>query len=220
MTAWQQWLQRPEKLWVRHAFFQIHYWVGMVTAAYVFLMSLSGGAIVYRNELSKKFSIEWLVNLHRNLLFGSTGRLVNGIGAISLTLICVTGAIIWWPGVKHWRRSLTVNWTAHLARIQWDLHSALGLWCFPFILIWGVSGIYFTFPQLFNALFLLDPADRVTDQGLFWLSRLHFGRFGWFTEAVWTAFALAPAVLAFTGIFICCRRMIYNESSNPNTHLN
>jgi uncharacterized iron-regulated membrane protein len=65
-------------------------------------------------------------------------------------------------------------------------------------------------------LFLLDPADHFTDQGLFWLAQLHFGRFGWFVEALWTLLGLVPAVLAFTGVFICCRRMIYKKPSNPN----
>jgi uncharacterized iron-regulated membrane protein len=82
MTAWQQWLQHPERLRVRNAFFQIHLWVGVGATAYILLMSISGSVIVFRNELSKRFSIEWLVNLHENLLAGASGRLVNGIGAI------------------------------------------------------------------------------------------------------------------------------------------
>ncbi len=217
MTAWQQWLQHPERSRLRTAFFQIHLWVGAGAAAYILLMSISGSVIVYRNELSKTFSIEWLVKLHENLLAGSIGRVVNGIGAICVTSLCLTGAVIWWPGVKNWRRSLTVSWRAHFARINWDLHSALGFWCFFFILLWGISGIYFSFPHLFDPLFILDPADHFTDQGLFWLSQLHFGRFGWFTEAPWSLLGLVPAVLAFSGVFICCRRMIYKKPSNPNT---
>ena len=218
MTVWQQWLQHPERSWVRHALFQLHLWVGAGISGYIFLMSVSGSLSVYRNELSRtRFSIEWIVNLHANLLSGSTGRLVNGIGAICVTSLCLTGAIIWWPGVKNWRRSLTVNWRAHFARITWDLHSALGFWCFLFVLLWGISGIYFSFPQSFNGLFLLDPADHFTDQGLFWLSQLHFGRFSWFTEVLWSILGLAPAALAFTGVFICCRRMIFKKPSNPNT---
>src|SRR6267154_2285692 len=98
MTAWQQWLQHPERSWLRHTFFKIHLAVGAGVAVYVLFMSISGSMIVYRNELSRRFSIEWLVNLHENLLFGSTGRLVNGIGAICLTSICLTGAVIWRPG--------------------------------------------------------------------------------------------------------------------------
>ena len=217
VTAWEQWLQHPERSWVRRALFQMHLWVGAVLSAYIFLMSVSGSVIVYRNELSRNFSIEWLVNLHANLASGPTGRLVNGIGAIGVTSLCLTGAIIWWPGIKSWRRSLSVNWKANFPRISWDLHSALGFWCFLILLIWAISGIYFSFPQPFNALFLLDPADRFTDQGLYWLSELHFGRFGWFTQALWSVLGLAPAALAFTGVFICCRRMIFKKPSNPNT---
>ena len=190
---------------------------GAVVGAYIFVMSVSGSLIVYRNELSRKLSVEWLVDLHERLLAGSTGRWINGIGAMSLAVLCLTGALIWWPGSKHWRRSLIVDWSARLPRINWDLHSALGFWFFGFVALWAVSGIYFAFPQPFDALFLLDPADRFTDEGLFWLSRLHFGRFGWFAEAAWTLFGLVPAILAFTGVFICCRRVIFKEPSNPKT---
>jgi uncharacterized iron-regulated membrane protein len=217
VTVWQRWLRSPEKSKVRDAFFRIHYWTAMGAAAYVLVMSISGSMIVYRNELSKRYSVEWVVKLHENLLLGLTGRLVNGIGAMCLTLLCLTGAVIWWPGIRNWRRSLTVNWRAHFARINWDLHSALGFWCFFFVLVWGISGIYFSFPHLFDALFLIDPADHFTNQGLYWLSELHFGRFGWFAEALWTLLGLVPAVLAFTGFFVCCRRLIFKKPSNPNT---
>ena len=216
LSGWQQWLKQPQTLWLYNTLFQIHFWIGAVTGVYVALMSVTGSVIVYRNELSRWTSVEWIVKLHSNLLLGSTGRLVNGIGGICLTLLCLTGAIIWWPGVKNWRRSLTVSWSSQFPRINWDLHSALGFWSFLFVLLWGISGIYFSFPQWFAVLLLLDPADRVTDQGLYWLSELHFGRFGWFTQAVWAVAGLVPAVLAFTGTFICCRRVIYKKPSNPN----
>jgi hypothetical protein len=45
---------------------------------------------------------------------------------------------------------------------------------------------------------------------------MHFGRFGRLPELVWSIVGLAPAVLAFTGVFICCRRIIYKKPSNPN----
>ena len=39
-------------------------------------------------------------SLHDNLLSGETGRRINGLGALFVTLLCVTGAIIWWPGTR------------------------------------------------------------------------------------------------------------------------
>ena len=216
MSAWQLWLQHPERLWVRNALFQVHFWIGAVLGLYIFVMSLSGSVLVYRNQLSTTFSVGWLVNLHANLLSGTHGRFVNGVGAVCLTLLCCTGIIIWWPGVKNWPRSLAVNWSAHLARISWDLHSALGFWCFFPILVWAISGTYFSFPHVFDTLFLFDPEDRFTDQGLFWMSQFHFGRFGWFTELLWCGIGLVPATLSMTGVFICCRRIIYKKPANPN----
>ena len=223
MSAWQEWLQHPERMWLRNAFFYIHLWMGAGVGLYGLLMSLSGSMIIYRNGMERVFpsssvSMEWLVNLHENLLFGHAGRFVNGIGSICVTLLCLTGAVIWWPGISNWRRALTVNWRSHFGRLSWDLHSALGFWCFLFVLMWGISGFYFSFPQPINALFgFLDPGDHFTDQTLSGLSMLHFGRFGWIAEALWTFLGLVPAVLSVTGVFLCCRRMIYKIPPNRPT---
>jgi len=164
-------------------------------------------------------ALEWLVNLHENLLAGETGRLINGIGALCVTLLCLTGAVIWWPGIKHWRRGLSIDWRLPFPRVSWDLHSAVGFWCFLFVLIWGISGMYFCFPNAFNA--LTGFLDRSVPPGklgfgdvlLGLLSKLHFGRFNSFTEAVWTILALVPALLSLTGIFVCCHRLIYKTAS-------
>ena len=221
MSGWQRWLHHPESLWPHRILFHIHMWVGIGVSLYILVMSVSGSVIVNRDALESSGDpnsnlvrvVEWLVDFHENLLSGSAGRFLNGVGAICLTLLCLTGAIIWWPGIAHWRRSLTVNFKSGIARVNWDLHNALGLWFLLFVLLWGVSGFYFCFPRPFNAIF--DPPDptgssrwvNFGEQLLLWLSNLHFGRFSWFTEAVWTLVGLVPAVLAFTGMFMCCHRI-------------
>jgi len=214
---WQGWLQHPEKLWLHRLFFQIHYAAGIVLGFYVMVMSLSGSIIVYRNELTPRFGVEWLVRLHANLLFEKTGRFVNGIGAFGLTVLCLTGAVIWWPGIRNWRRSLTFKWNTRFARFSWDLHSAIGFWTFPFVLMWGITGIYFCYPEPFSSfLALFDPRDRFYDPALTGLAAAHIGRFGWLTEAVWSTLGLVLALLSISGVFVCCHRMIYRKSSNPN----
>jgi uncharacterized iron-regulated membrane protein len=170
----------------------------------------------FRNELSGRVSVQWILNLHADLLHAMTGRLVNGLGAASLVLLCMTGIMIWWPGIAHWHRSLMISWPVHFPRLMWDLHSALGFSCLLFVFLWGISGFYFAFPQPFNALFLLDPKESFTDTALFWLSELHFGRFDRFTEVLWSMLGLVPAVLSISGVFVCCRRIIYKKLSNPH----
>ncbi len=93
----------------------------------------------------------WLLDLHDNLLAGGSGRMVNGVGAILLTLLGVTGAVIWWPGIGKWRRSLFIDWRENWRRLTWSLHSVMGVWTLVFILMWGVTGIYLAFPGPFSA---------------------------------------------------------------------
>lgn len=226
ISGWERWLQHPENLWLHRVLFQIHMLVGMIASAYLLCMSVSGSAIVFRNELQVSANpnspvfraVEWLVEFHGNLLLGDTGRRLNGIGGTSLTFLCLTGVIVWWPGIAHWRRSLTVNWRSSFARINWDLHNVLGFWCFLFLTMWGISGIYFCFPQPFNS--IVDIFNRewpaklgFGDAVLTWLSNLHFGRFDVWTEALWALLGLVPAVLAFTGMFMCCHRLLIRKGA-------
>jgi uncharacterized iron-regulated membrane protein len=224
MSAWQRWLHHPESSPAHRFLFQTHLWVGMTASLYVFVMGISGSTIVYRNQLEASgnpqvlAAVEWLVDFHSNLLGGDAGRLVNGIGAISLTLLCLTGAVIWWPGVAHWRRSLTVNWKSSFARTNWDLHNVLGFWCFLFVIVWGISGMYFSFPEVFNGVVDAFGPDspaklRFGDQVLSWLSNLHFGRFNGLTEAIWVFLGLVPAILSFTGLFMCCHRLLVRKGA-------
>jgi uncharacterized iron-regulated membrane protein len=106
-----------------------------------------GAAVPYTLQ-----ALAFLLDLHVNLLAGPTGRLVNGVAAILLTLLALTGAVIWWPGITSWRRSLKVNVRANWKRVNWDLHSAIGFWSFAFFFMWSFTGVYLVFPAHFDAL--------------------------------------------------------------------
>jgi uncharacterized iron-regulated membrane protein len=96
-------------------------------------------------------AISWLLDLHVNLLTGRKGRIANGFGAIVLTLLILSGAVIWWPGVSSWRRSLIVNPKAGWKRLNWELHSVIGFWTFAFLFMWSFTGIYLVFQAPFEA---------------------------------------------------------------------
>ena len=160
--------------------------------------------------------LSWLVRLHDDLLGGQTGRRVNGAGALLFTILCLTGAVIWWPGTARWWRSLFVWPQAGWKRFNWDLHSAMGFWMFLFVLMWGVSGIYLSyadpFVNLVDYLQPLDPngtATRSGDYFLEWLARVHFGRaYGTPVKWLYVALGLAPAVLFVTGTIMWWNRVL------------
>jgi uncharacterized iron-regulated membrane protein len=94
---------------------------------------------------------KWLSNLHGNLLLGSDGMTANAIGGGLTAALCLTGLVIWWPGVNQWRRALTIRAGSGWKRLTWDLHSAVGFWTFALLFMWGLTGCYFVFPQPFRA---------------------------------------------------------------------
>ena len=166
-------------------------------------------------------AVSWLIDLHDNLLYGRPGRLVNGLGAIFLTVLCLTGAVIWWPGARTWRRSVLIKWRANWQRVNWDLHSAIGFWTFAILFIWAVTGIYFSFPQPFAAVVdFFEPPDELSleprsgDAILRWLINLHFGRFaGWPVKVLWTALGLVPPILFVSGAIMWWNRVLRHRGS-------
>jgi uncharacterized iron-regulated membrane protein len=229
MNFWERWLRRPKSLWLRRAIFQIHLWTGIALGLYVLVISVSGSALVFRNELynslwpgprivaigshrfthdelraaarraypqykvswiwdakpanqateiwmdraghkkerlfdpytgqdlgeSRPYSIQlmaWLMDLHVNLLSGKLGRLINGVCAVFVVAIAVTGAVLWWPGTRSWRRGFVIRPKSNWKLLNWQLHNVVGLWLLPIVFMFGVVGVYAGFPQPFQAL--------------------------------------------------------------------
>jgi uncharacterized iron-regulated membrane protein len=160
--------------------------------------------------------LSWMLDLHDNLLFGETGRRVNGIGSLVLVVLVITGSVIWWPGAQNWRRSLGVHRNVSWKRFMWDFHSAVGFWSLVFVLLFGVTGAYLSYPNEFQA--AADYIEPMTDENAgvrtvdtmtFWLARLHFGRFGgWSTKLAWAVLGLAPAALFVTGALMWWSRVL------------
>ncbi len=53
---WQGWLRQPQRVWLRRASFQIHLWIGLAIGLYIVMLSITGSALVYRNELDRYFA--------------------------------------------------------------------------------------------------------------------------------------------------------------------
>ena len=293
MTSCKQWLQQPQRVWLRRALFQIHLWTGIAVGLYLIAICITGSILVYRNELARAATqgptivtpagnrltddeltgfakrtypgyevdrifptkdpshavivtlvgqgntkerlfhpytgadlgnsiawgiraISWMLDLHDNLLGGTTGRLVNGVGAVLLMVLAFTGVVIWWPGAQSWRRSLTIHRHVSWKRFTWDLHSAVGFWSLLFVVLFGLSGAYLCFPTAFHAAAdYLEPSTdenlgvRTVDTITYWLARLHFGRFGgWSTKLAWAVLGLAPAALFVTGALMWWNRVL------------
>jgi uncharacterized iron-regulated membrane protein len=172
MSFTERWLRRPQSTWVRKAIFQIHLWSGITLGLYIVVVCVSGSAIVFRNDLYGLFEgwtkagatgrqiqimdvgyhfMRWMGELHGRLFLGTDGMLVNAIGGFLTAAVCLTGLVVWWPGIANWRRGLVMRGGVGWKRMTFDLHSAVGFWTFGLLFMWGVTGGYFVFPEPFRA---------------------------------------------------------------------
>ena len=160
-----------------------------------------------------------LADLHDDLLMleNRRGRWWNGVGSIFVLMLCATGAVLWWRGLKVWRKGFTFSWRSAWPRLNFDMHSAVGFWGFAIIAIWAVSGIYFAWPEPFHAAVdrvwgppeAWDYEPRPGDDALRWLVRLHFGRWQSHTlKTVWVIIGLIPAVMLVTGAAMWWHRVV------------
>lgn len=275
---------------MRRALFQIHLWTALSIGVYLFVISVSGSAAVFRRELNvwlvprsvastggvrlegdalraavervytgytvndvsaprrvdrpvlvvleragesseRLFDpyaeldlglsypptlrfVEWLVDLHDNLLAGRTGRVVNGWGAILTLVLLLTGAVIWWQGKARWRQSLKLSRSVNAPRFVWQLHSFVGFWAFALLFVWAITAVYFAFPEPFEATIDrfdsdLNDTERPGEALLLALIQLHFGRFGGLEiRVLWSLLGLLPAVLFVTGFCMWWTRVV------------
>jgi len=99
--------------------------------------------------------VVWLQDLHFNLFAGRNGAIVNGAGGVLFVVMCVTGAVIWWPGRRHWRRGLTVRRTARWPLVIYDLHSLVGIASVALLAAVAATGVYLVVQDLDGP----DPAQ-------------------------------------------------------------
>jgi len=220
-------VHRPQSVFLRRALFQVHLWIGVAAGLYVFVVCVTGTALMFRIDMQKaayprlftpsapgplvepatimehvqaaypdgrlsgvdapttarstylayvskgsefltvlvdpvnaqvlgllpdRTWVRTLQDLHFDLLAGRTGRVVNGVGALLLLAMCVTGLVIWWPGIGQWRRAVTVDFTRSWKRVNWDLHSAVGIWTVALTAMWAITGANFAFPGPIRAM--------------------------------------------------------------------
>jgi sulfite reductase (NADPH) flavoprotein alpha-component len=134
--------------------------------------------------------------LHYNLLLGRPGIPLNGIGAASLVLMAITG--------------LTIGLGRGGSRRLWEFHRQVGLWSSAFLLMWGVTGVYFMFPAEVRAL-LGDGA--AANAFVDWAGPLHMGTAaGLTTKILWCLLGLALPLLFVTGTTLWWRRLTPRRS--------
>jgi uncharacterized iron-regulated membrane protein len=89
-----------------------------------------------------------LMRLHVNFHAGRTGRWINGLGAMALLGMCVTGLLLWWPPA---RSRFRVDWRSGWRRLSWQLHHVTGIAALAFIAVLAFTGGYYVWSAAYIA---------------------------------------------------------------------
>lgn len=167
---------------------------------------------------------EKLLELHKELLTGGTGRAVNGVAALSFVFLGLIGLIVWKPQKR--RAPRTRSTSGSRAGTLRYFHMKLGRWTAAHLIMWGITGVHLVYPGIvwsiadrFEPYDMAFSIERLSDQTSYWLSFLHFGRFGdrlpgcgkgicdQTFKAIWALAGLTPVFLGGTGLFLFLRRI-------------
>lgn len=97
------------------------------------------------------------VTLHKNLFLGFPGRMLVSLTGVVLTVLLITGLVIHHRKI---RLLLRLRWRQGIRRFAFDLHNLTGLWCYPWLVLFALTGAL----SGLGAFGTMMLADRVSPQ--------------------------------------------------------
>ena len=100
----------------------------------------------YKGDASGQGFFDLMLQLHRFLAIGQTGRQITGACTLMLIFFCLSGLYLRWPRqALNWRTWLTLDWAKKGRSFNWDLHSVAGTWCMIFYLLAALTGLSWSY---------------------------------------------------------------------------
>jgi uncharacterized iron-regulated membrane protein len=95
-------------------------------------------------------ALGFLIGIHSFLMMKPyVGVKFVGTLGVVMTLMGITGLVLWLPKKGQWRRAFLVRRGARGLTLNLDLHHAAGIWTVGVFLVMSVSGVYLCFPKTF-----------------------------------------------------------------------
>jgi sulfite reductase (NADPH) flavoprotein alpha-component len=116
----------------------------------------------FKGDVAGQDFFNLMLNLHRFLAMGDSGRQITGACTLMLIFFCLSGLYLRWPRkALNWRVWLTFDWAKKGRAFNWDLHAVAGTWCLLFYLLFALTGLFWSYEwyrQGLNSLLADAPA--------------------------------------------------------------
>ena len=96
-------------------------------------------------ERRRASGVIWcLQDFHYALFAGELGLKINGVAALALLILALSGPVLWWPGPGRWRYALHITRGPRAARWR-NLHGLIGIVSWVAIALITLTALYFAF---------------------------------------------------------------------------
>ena len=90
----------------------------------------------------------------------TVGGLILAVTGLILIFLCISGLVIWWPGLRRWRRGFQVRRRKGTYKLNYDLHNVVGIAVLPLLLMWAITGAGFELKQIRDAWYAVLPGEK------------------------------------------------------------
>ena len=90
----------------------------------------------------------------------TVGGLILAVTGLILIFLCISGLVIWWPGLRRWKRGFKVRRGKGAYKLNYDLHNVVGIAVLPLLLMWAITGAGFELKQIRDAWYAVLPGEK------------------------------------------------------------
>ncbi len=108
----------------------------------------------------KKSFFYFVMDLHRWMLCGDTGKIIVGSCTLVFLFILISGIILWWPKNKQiLKQRLKIKGDAGFKRLNHDYHIVLGFYSSIFLFVFAFTALAWSFEWYNKGIFILTNSS-------------------------------------------------------------
>ncbi|TDO24205.1 PepSY-associated TM helix domain-containing protein [Pedobacter duraquae] len=126
---------------------------------YLYMNPYTGAILAKGKEAERFFPV--VLNLHRYLLAGDTGKIITGISCAITFFMTLSGLYLWWPNNKKvLKQRLKVKMDASRKRLNWDLHGVGGFYAMIFLFFITLTGLIWSYDWVETMMFKMTDGKK------------------------------------------------------------
>lgn len=108
-----------------------------------------------------KETLKTIELIHRGLIAGEIGKQIVAASVVSLLVLILSGVVIYWPKLKKgFKKSMTFSFKSKSRKLLSTMHSSIGMWIIPFLLLASITGLFWSYHFVNDAMHYIAGVEK------------------------------------------------------------